>query len=686
MNPLKRDNTGETRAGEQQKCAAACAGCRTRKIRCNGGIPCPNCADRSLDCYYPEAQRRGPRTSKNTSKPDSDLASDSSSRSKSARTSSNSTANQRTSGPATAIRSSATSSTEGHKPVAEGSSYESLITFLEPGTPQPVATREPQPAAVPISDATAQGDPDPPDSTKLTDCDTSATPDCAEDLVEGVVGCEYHGPGAMISICSKSAVTWRISARFASDISRRLKLDRGLLSKTEPEPSKQLAWAYCNAFFSGQSQIWFKMVHQATFEARLASDLAGDNTERRDDPSWYALRNIVYAVGCRTLDSKLSSPDLQEASQQSMRYFCNALSMHTELLYSRTGLYAVQALALMVWPISPLPPTLPVRKMAGTDQGLLVRRTRVPLLKGLPALHSTLCSVPTRYGWPNPKDYTEDRRLSLRQIVISNETWGQHATATGMIKHARILSSVIRTLNVIRSSSSMSEETFAMVQRLDSRLQDWRNSLPRFIQFGMLPGAGLPKGVTSEQCLLLEYSYYTTLIQIHSIIMAPWSKVYQEKPTTNPSHQAHILKSASIVAEASRKIISQLRYITVSPDTPKWSGSPPTRGIYPFASHDMVLIRWIYRAVLVYPMIALVHLFIFILEYPTSASVDADISLMHEAAAHFNFLEYRTGTISLPFARDLANLEVFGLDVWDTTDWDAFIPWDNVLQDLGNGF
>ena len=55
-------------------------------------------------------------------------------------------------------------------------------------------------------------------------------------------------------------------------------------------------------------------------------------------------------------------------------------------------------------------------------------------------------------------------------------------------------------------------------------------------------------------------------------------------------------------------------------------------------------------------MLALIHIFVYILEYPTLPSVDTDISLMHEAAAHFNFLEYRTGSWSLPFVRDLANL------------------------------
>ncbi|KAM5358167.1 hypothetical protein ACJZ2D_015530 [Fusarium nematophilum] len=530
--------------------------------------------DRSLDCYYPEAQRRGPRTSKNANKPDSDLASDSSSRSKSARTSSNSTANPRANNSAAAIRGSAASSNEGQKQVAEGACFGSFISYMEPGAPQPTATIDYQPMAVSISDSTTQSDLDPRDSTKLTDCDTSATPDGADDLAGGGVGCEYHGPGAMISICSKSAVTWvcektngrdfqKISARFASDISRRLKLDRGLLGDIEPEPPKQLAWAYCNAFFNGQSRIWFKMIHQATFEARLTSHLTDDNPKGRDDPSWYALRNVVYAIGCRTLDSKQSSHDLQEASQK-----IQALALMSAFAEGIT----CPSLDFML-----CSDALRLAESKGLHRGstaCLKRETDVHTAGHLWwAIYTHHVMIISRSGRSLQID--DDTITCPLPAQTSGESWGQHAAATGMVKHAQILSSVIRSLNAIRSSRSMSDETFALVQRSDRRLHEWRNSLPRFIQFGMLPGAGLPKGVTSEHCLLLEYSYYTTLIQIHSIVMAPWSKVYQEKPTANPSHQAQIFKSASIVAEASRKIISQLRYISGGIGVPNDCADPP---------------------------------------------------------------------------------------------------------------
>ena len=67
-----------------------------------------------------------------------------------------------------------------------------------------------------------------------------------------------------------------------------------------------------------------------------------------DDASWFALRNTVYASGCRIVLSKQASVTFSEAQSQAWLYFENALSVHTELLYTPTGLTAVQALALMV--------------------------------------------------------------------------------------------------------------------------------------------------------------------------------------------------------------------------------------------------------------------------------------------------------------------------------------------------
>lgn len=65
-----------------------------------------------------------------------------------------------------------------------------------------------------------------------------------------------------------------------------------------------------------------------------------------DDASWYALRNIIFASGCRHEMSTRST--LLESSRASWPYFENALSVHTELVFMPSSIIGVQALVLMV--------------------------------------------------------------------------------------------------------------------------------------------------------------------------------------------------------------------------------------------------------------------------------------------------------------------------------------------------
>lgn len=86
------------------------------------------------------------------------------------------------------------------------------------------------------------------------------------------------------------------------------------------------------------------IVDRYWFEARLK---AYHKEPRNDtDPAWYALRNTIYAAGCRIELSK--SRSFHEANKLAWRFFENALSAHTEILYFRTSIVGVQALTLMV--------------------------------------------------------------------------------------------------------------------------------------------------------------------------------------------------------------------------------------------------------------------------------------------------------------------------------------------------
>lgn len=98
------------------------------------------------------------------------------------------------------------------------------------------------------------------------------------------------------------------------------------------------------AYFDEALDAALGAVHRPWFEAQLKAHFSGAINDT--DPAWYALRNAVYASGCRIDASKYKS--CQEANQLAWGWFENALSVHTEILYFRTSIVGVQALTLMV--------------------------------------------------------------------------------------------------------------------------------------------------------------------------------------------------------------------------------------------------------------------------------------------------------------------------------------------------
>lgn len=86
---------------------------------------------------------------------------------------------------------------------------------------------------------------------------------------------------------------------------------------------------------------------EAQFKEKLEQHFAGN--AKSDEAEWYALRNAVYASGCKVHMVQSSPTNSFESSQNSSwRYFENAMSVHTELIYMRSGLMAIQALMTMV--------------------------------------------------------------------------------------------------------------------------------------------------------------------------------------------------------------------------------------------------------------------------------------------------------------------------------------------------
>lgn len=151
--------------------------------------------------------------------------------------------------------------------------------------------------------------------------------------------------------------------KFTSSLTQILKIQKNLSPTRHDEPEPTLAWTYTqgsyheaalavnlrglpkSAYFDEAPEAAFGIVLRSQFAARLRSHFDGAPD---DDRAWYALRNAIYAIGCRIVMSKTHS--FTEAYRTAWCFFENALSAHTEMLYFRTSILGVRALAVMVDP------------------------------------------------------------------------------------------------------------------------------------------------------------------------------------------------------------------------------------------------------------------------------------------------------------------------------------------------
>lgn len=103
-----------------------------------------------------------------------------------------------------------------------------------------------------------------------------------------------------------------------------------------------------SAYFELSYDAVFGVVHRRSFEKRLRAHFATSEDFGAEDASWYALRNIIYAAGCRSLLAHDQSFDFITAESKARSFFQNALSVFTECIFGHSGLTAVQALTVMV--------------------------------------------------------------------------------------------------------------------------------------------------------------------------------------------------------------------------------------------------------------------------------------------------------------------------------------------------
>ena len=164
---------------------------------------------------------------------------------------------------------------------------------------------------------------------------------------------------SFLSIFADNAIDWVASqvgestfmttARRLANVMKSEKLGATMQPDRFPEPDYATALTWTAPFFDRSLDAVYGVVHRASFEAHLVEKYVKNSTTA-NEPVWYALRNAVFAAGCRiALSSEHSPNSFTEARTLAWRYYENALSLHIYLVYCSPGLNAIRALVLMAF-------------------------------------------------------------------------------------------------------------------------------------------------------------------------------------------------------------------------------------------------------------------------------------------------------------------------------------------------
>ncbi|KAJ5632774.1 fungal-specific transcription factor domain-containing protein [Penicillium lividum] len=469
------------------------------------------------------------------------------------------------------------------------------------------------------------------------------------------VNWEHHGPGSWLSICSTPGLQW-VSARAGTTRFHQIaeglvmgwtnKLTLGSDRNRErcPEPEVKNAWKYVSGYFENSQDSIFGVIIRSDFDSRLRVHFQDPNRSD-EDLAWYALRNAVYAVGCRTAASMDGTRDFAEILSESMRFFHNAFFVLSELLFMPSGLMAIQALIVMT----------SFAELLGSpsvEYMLCASATRLAQSKGLHREPSRAWNLP-RSEMLHRKcvfwaAYCYDKNIALRSgrpsalddneisCEIPKEIPGGStldvAVMTAAIGHARICAKISKQLLSVQMFNESPTSLFETIDKLEEELRLWRNSLPNNLALPKQNDHRLSNNSDQLKAniLRLHYSYWGSVIALHAIFHYPWicSAVTRQKPF----FEDRIFKSSTWSAEASRQILFTLKDFWL--DT---SFSSPI--------------------VFYSPMLAVINLFIYILKYPSLDTVEADLTLLDLTAGHFARVHFLTSShVSFTFAREIVGL------------------------------
>ncbi|KAH7145530.1 fungal-specific transcription factor domain-containing protein [Dactylonectria estremocensis] len=460
---------------------------------------------------------------------------------------------------------------------------------------------------------------------------------------------EHHGPTSFLPICVNPGIGWiankignsnyTSSAKsLMSTIGGRLKLSKRLSRDIVEDPDPNTAWEYVRAYFEESALSTFYLANRQSFEERLLRHIENPSASQ-EDSVWFAMRNIVFATGCRALMSKTHS--WTESQSKSGQYFENALRVETDLIHGACRLSATRALLAM----SLFSEGGGCQKLEYMLVGCALRLSQSMGLHLRPNIPRISSEEDTKRIWLFWSLYCFEKHLSLRSgrpstindDDISCEIPSQAPDGNQnrlewfllVIRLAKISSSIIQNFSTARARQQSLLRAVELVQEHEEELKRWYEDVPDlYKQNASAKTIDLPSGILDEHLHYLNLSYHGSLAVVHCIFGHPWN-IPGPVEDHDEAVKERIARSLTALANASRDIILSTRSIKVNSMAPGW-------------------------LLFCYPLIGMINMFICILNSPKSENTLRDISLLEVAAGYFGYLDYASdGAISFPFAASL---------------------------------
>ncbi|KAF2101307.1 hypothetical protein NA57DRAFT_72748 [Rhizodiscina lignyota] len=365
---------------------------------------------------------------------------------------------------------------------------------------------------------------------------------------------------------------------------------------------------HLKAYFEETPEEAFGIVERPWFESRLRAHFNGTIP---DDKAWYALRNVIWASGCRIVLSKTAS--FREVSQASWAFFENALSVHTEILLVRASMVAVQALALMAYYSEGLGKTSLQYMLCSNAMRLACSKGlhRQPARSWNLSLHevehrnwmfwSIYCLEKHICSRPGRPSVMDDDEISCH--VPQSASNKQHSSTV----YCHIL---IKLMQLSSNAKKRLSSARALRQPPDQLIENVRD---------------LNKGLHELKCSVQhEFSLDNPL------------EISQLPHDTAASAQSDA--SLNAVAQASRSAILATRQIRVD------------------ASCSALI-------ALYSPVYSFIHLFIHVLRGTSTTTTQSDVALLDVAAGYFSNVEFATEfELKLSFAREVCHYARLAVD------------------------